>query len=132
MVALRSRRNWRWEGPLGTPLGLVHWKRASSAVEAGTSGFVSISDSDRKVLAELGQESQASSWVEAWNSTLSASLPAPFSLFSAQQQSREVLFKRKSYYSALPLKAFQGCPISDPQMGGSHQVIPDPLLLFLK
>ena len=47
MVALRSRGNWRWEGPLGTPLGLVHWKRASSAVEAGTSGFVSISDSDR-------------------------------------------------------------------------------------
>ena len=69
MVALRSRGNWRWEGPLGTPLGLVHWKRASSAVEAGTSGFVSISDSDRKVLAELGQESQASSWVEAWTST---------------------------------------------------------------
>ena len=69
MVPLRSQGNWRWEGPLGTQLGLVHWKRASSAVEAGTSGFVSISDSDRKVLAELGQESQASSWVEAWNST---------------------------------------------------------------
>ena len=68
MVALRSQGNWRWEGPLGTPLGLVHWKRASSAVEAGTSGFLSISDSDRKVLADLGQESQASSWVEAWNS----------------------------------------------------------------
>ena len=32
--------NWRWEGPLGTPLGLVHWKRASSPVEAGTSGFL--------------------------------------------------------------------------------------------
>ena len=29
MVALRSQGNWRWEGPLGTPLGLVHWKRAS-------------------------------------------------------------------------------------------------------
>ena len=29
-----------WEGPLGTPLGLVHWKRASSPVEAGTSGFL--------------------------------------------------------------------------------------------
>ena len=69
MVALRSQGNWRWAGPLGTPLGLVHCKRASSPVEAGTSGFVSISDSDRKVLAELGQESQASSWVEAWNST---------------------------------------------------------------
>ena len=25
---------------LGTPLGLVHWKRASSPVEAGTSGFL--------------------------------------------------------------------------------------------
>ena len=48
--------------------GLVHWKRASSPVEAGTSGFLSISDSDHRVLAELGQESQASSWVEAWNS----------------------------------------------------------------
>ena len=36
MVALRSQGNWRWEGPLGTPLGLVRWKRASSPVEAGT------------------------------------------------------------------------------------------------
>src|SRR5574337_238442 len=34
MVALRSQGNWRCEGPLGTPLGLVHWKRASSPVEA--------------------------------------------------------------------------------------------------
>src|SRR5574340_753474 len=39
-VALRSQGNWRWEGPLGTPLGLVHWKRASSPVEAGSSGFL--------------------------------------------------------------------------------------------
>ena len=39
MVALRNQGNWRWEGPLGTPLGLVHWKRASSPVEAGTSGL---------------------------------------------------------------------------------------------
>ena len=42
MVALRSQGSWRWEGPLGTPLGLVHWKRASSPVEAepqGTSDF---------------------------------------------------------------------------------------------
>ena len=23
MVALRSQGNWRWEGPLGTPLGLA-------------------------------------------------------------------------------------------------------------
>ena len=37
-------------------------------MEAGTSGFVSISDSDRRVPAELGQESQASSCKEEWNS----------------------------------------------------------------
>ena len=46
-------------GPLGTPLGLLQWKRASSRVEAGTSGFLSNTDSDRSVPAELGQESQA-------------------------------------------------------------------------
>ena len=51
-----------------TPLGLVQWKRASSPVEAGTSGFLSISDFDRRVSAELEQESQASSSVEGWNS----------------------------------------------------------------
>ena len=49
-------------GPLGTPLGLSQWKRASSRVEAGTSGFLSNSDSDRSVPAELGQESQAMSF----------------------------------------------------------------------
>ena len=46
-------------GPLGTPLGLAQWKRASSRGQAGTSGFLSVSDSDRRVPAELGQESQA-------------------------------------------------------------------------
>ena len=48
-------------GPLGTPLGLAQRKRASPRGEAGTSGFLSVSDSDRRVPAELGQESQASS-----------------------------------------------------------------------
>ena len=73
MVALRSQGNRRWEGPLGTALGLVHWKRASSRVEAGTSGFLSISDSDHRVPAEFGQERQASSCVEAWNSACHSS-----------------------------------------------------------
>ena len=50
-------------GPLGTRLGLAQWKRASPRGEAGTSGFLSISDSDRKVTAELGQESQATSFL---------------------------------------------------------------------
>ena len=50
-------------GPLVTPLGLSQWKRASSRVEAGTSGFLSNSDSDRSVPAEFGQESQALSFL---------------------------------------------------------------------
>ena len=48
-------------GPLGTPLGLAQRKRASPRGEAGTSGFPCVSDSDRRVPAELGQVSEASS-----------------------------------------------------------------------
>ena len=54
---------------VGTPLSLVQWKRASSLVEAGTSGFLSISDSDRRVPEELGQEGKASSCVKECNFT---------------------------------------------------------------
>ena len=42
--------------------------RASSRVEVGTSGFPSISDIDLEVSAELEQGSQASSFIDAWNS----------------------------------------------------------------
>ena len=42
--------------------------RASSLDEAGTSVFLSISDFNCRVSEELEQESQASSWVEEWNS----------------------------------------------------------------
>ena len=42
--------------------------RASSRIEVGTSGFLSISDIDFRVSAELEQESQASSYVEVRNS----------------------------------------------------------------
>ena len=48
---------------------MAQWKRASFRVDAGTSGFIYISDSDRTVPAELGEESQASSCVEEWNPT---------------------------------------------------------------
>ena len=48
-------------GSLGTPLGIAQRKRASSRGEAGTSGFLSVSDSDCTVPAVLGQESHASS-----------------------------------------------------------------------
>ena len=41
--------------------GFGQWQRASCRGEAGSSGFLSVSDSDRRVPAELGQESQASS-----------------------------------------------------------------------
>ena len=43
-------------GPLGTPLGLAQRKRASPRGEAGTSGFLSVSDSARRVPAEMRQE----------------------------------------------------------------------------
>ena len=42
--------------------------RASSRAEARTSVFLSISDFNRRVFAELEQESQALSCVEKWNS----------------------------------------------------------------
>ena len=61
------RRHPRFEYPGSAGVG-PQQKRASSRVEAGTSGFLSISDSDRRVPAEFGQESQASSCVEEWNS----------------------------------------------------------------
>ena len=37
-------------------------------MESGTSGFLSISDSDRRVTSELGEVSQASSCVQEWTS----------------------------------------------------------------
>ena len=55
--------------PLGTPLGVVQWKMASSGLKMRTSGFLSISDLQCRVSAELEPESQASSFVEEWNST---------------------------------------------------------------
>ena len=60
-VPLRGEAYCGVGGAFGTPLGLAQWKRASSRGEAGTSDFLSVSDSDRRVPAELGQESQASS-----------------------------------------------------------------------
>ena len=59
--------------PLGTPLGLVQWKMASSGLKMRTSGFLSISDLQRRVSAELEQGSQALSRVEAKNSALLSS-----------------------------------------------------------
>ena len=55
-------------GSLGNPLCLVEWKRASSRVEAGMLGFLSISNSDHRVPAKLAQESQAWCSAEEWNS----------------------------------------------------------------
>ena len=46
----------------------VGMNRASSRVEAGTSGFLSISDTDLMVSVEFEQGRQASSCVEALNS----------------------------------------------------------------
>src|SRR5574341_824527 len=53
MVALRGQGNWRWEGPLGTPLGLVHWKRASSPVEARSEEHTSELQSPTNLVCRL-------------------------------------------------------------------------------
>ena len=52
---------------------MAQWKRASFRVDAGTSGFIYISDSDRTVPAELGKESQAFSCLEERNSACRSS-----------------------------------------------------------
>ena len=44
-------------GPLGTLLGSAQWKRASSRGEAGTSGFLSVSDSDHRSLQSWDKRS---------------------------------------------------------------------------
>ena len=46
----------------------VRMNRVSSRVEEGTSGFLSLSDFDRSVSAQLEQESQTYFCVEEWNS----------------------------------------------------------------
>ena len=53
--------------------GFGSMEEGLSRVEAGTPGFLSISDSDRRVPEELVQESQASSCVEEWNSAFLSS-----------------------------------------------------------
>ena len=52
-----------WGRPSPESLGLVEWKWAASQVEAVNSGFLSISDFDHRVPAELGQESQCMSFL---------------------------------------------------------------------
>ena len=53
-------------GPLRIPLQSMQGHRASSRVEAGTSGCLSSSDMDLGVPMEFQQGSQASSHVETW------------------------------------------------------------------
>ena len=45
-------------GPLGTPLGLAQRKRASPRGEAGTSGFLCVSDSDRRANCQLDSQAR--------------------------------------------------------------------------
>ena len=66
-VPLRGEGTVELAGPLGTRLRIAQWMRASSRGKAKTSVFLSVSDSDRIVPAELGQESQASSFLRKGN-----------------------------------------------------------------
>ena len=53
--------------------GLEQWKRASSQVEAGTSGFLSCSDVGLGLCMPFQTGSQVSMCVEAWNSAFLSS-----------------------------------------------------------
>ena len=64
---------WSWEWPLGTPLRLEQWKRASSRVKAGTSGFLSCSDVGLRMCMPFKTGSHDSTCVEAWNSVVLSS-----------------------------------------------------------
>ena len=55
-------------GPLGIPLCLVQWKRTSSRVDKGISGFLSCSDVGFGLCMPFQSGSQVSTCVEAWNS----------------------------------------------------------------
>ena len=66
------------EGPLRIPLGLVQWRRASSPVEVGTSGFLSCSDVDLGVCLPFQTGSQVLNCVKAWNSALLSSCKRGF------------------------------------------------------
>ena len=67
-----------WDGPLGTPLGSVQWKRASSRIEAGTSVFLSCSEVVLNVCMTFQTGSQVLSYVEAWNSAFLSSCQTGF------------------------------------------------------
>ena len=62
-VPLRGEAYCGASGNAWDSAGFAQWKRDSSRVEAGTSGFLSVSDSNRRVPAELGEESQALSFL---------------------------------------------------------------------
>ena len=64
--------------PLGIPLGSVQWKRASSPVEAGPSGFLSHSDMDLVVCLQFQTGSQVSTCVKECNSAFLSSCKRVF------------------------------------------------------
>ena len=69
---------WSWEGPLGTLLGLVQWKRASSQVEVGTSAFLSCSDVGLSLCMPFQTVSHVPTCVEAWKSAFLSSCQRGF------------------------------------------------------
>ena len=81
-------------GPLGTPLGLAQRKRSSSSWEERTSAFLSVSDSDCRVPAELGQECQASS-------CLRKGTPLPLELFRGPQAPRPAVCGTRGSFRTL-------------------------------
>ena len=62
------QKQYQYGVDAGRILKTIHTLPAPSGIRGGNRRVPLISDSDRRVPAAWGQESQASSWVEAWNS----------------------------------------------------------------
>ena len=94
-------------GVLGTPLGLVQWKSASSRVEAGTSGFLSCSDVGLGLCMPFQTGNQVWTCVEAWNSAFLSSCQRGFRHSAELNLGPGALFALASGASELPL----GCEL---------------------
>ena len=75
MVALRSQGDWRWGGASRDSTGFGALEEGLISSGGRNLRVPLISDSNRMLPADWGQESQASSWVDAWNSACLSRCP---------------------------------------------------------
>ena len=100
---LEVRNTVELGGASRDPLGLVHRKRASFRVEAGSPGFVSCSNVVLGLCMPLQTGRQVSMCVEAWNSAFQSSCQRGFRPPAELNLGPGALFRLESGASELPL-----------------------------